>query len=118
MNKNTARKRRSIKSKINIHNSGRLRLVVFRSGNHIYSQIIERTDKGDNVLVSSSTLDKELRSTLSGSKCDQSAKVGELLAKRAIEKKLKTVSFDRSGYQYHGRVKALAEAAREAGLDF
>lgn len=118
MNKQTARKRRGLKAKHRIRKSDRLRLVVYRSSAHIYSQIVERSEAGDKVLVASSTLDKELKSNLSGNKCDQAAQVGKLLAQRAKAKKLETVAFDRAGYKYHGRVKALADAAREAGLDF
>jgi len=77
-----------------------------------------RGEKGDQVIVSSSTLDKELKVSLSGNKCEQALQVGKLLAKRAIEKKVSEVAFDRAGYKYHGRVKALAEGAREAGLNF
>ncbi|WP_133131103.1 50S ribosomal protein L18 [Legionella yabuuchiae] len=118
MNKHTARKRRGLKTKYNIRNSSRLRLVVYRSASHIYSQIVERTPEGDKVVAASSTLDKELRTTLSGNKSEQAAQVGKLLAQRAKQNKIEYVAFDRSGYKYHGRVKALAEAAREAGLEF
>jgi len=118
MNKQIARKRRASKSKAIISNSKRPRLVVYRSGTHIYSQIVMRGEKGDQVIVSSSTVDKELKTTLKGNKCEQALQVGKLLAKRAIEKKVSEVAFDRAGYKYHGRVKALAEGAREAGLNF
>ncbi len=118
MNKQIARKRRSIKTKAIIHKSSRPRLVVNRSAVHIYAQIIVRTPKGDEVVVSSSTLDKELKASLKGNKSEQATQVGKLLAERAKLKDLSQVAFDRAGYRYHGRVKALAEGAREAGLNF
>ena len=98
--------------------SDRPRLAVFRSNNHIYAQVID--DEAQNTLCAASTLDKELRSTLKadGSSCDASIVVGELVAKRALAKGSQKVVFDRGGNLYHGRVKALADAAREAGLQF
>lgn len=118
MNKQQARKRRGLKTKAIIRNSKRPRLIVHRSSTHIYSQIVMCSDKGDLVIVSASTLDKELKATLSGNKCEQSMQVGKLLAGRAKEKNIIDVAFDRAGYKYHGRVKALADGAREAGLNF
>ncbi|KTC99055.1 50S ribosomal protein L18 [Legionella geestiana] len=118
MNKELARSRRGKRTKAIIRRSERARLVVFRSGLHMYAQIIVPGTHGDNVVVSCSTLDKELRTGLSGNKTDQARKVGQLIAARAIANNLKEVAFDRAGYRYHGRVKALAEAAREAGLNF
>jgi large subunit ribosomal protein L18 len=118
MNKQNARKRRSVKTTAIIRQSKRPRLVVHRSGKHIYSQIIICGDKGDQVIVSASTLDKELKVKLEGKKTEQAFQVGKLLAKRAKEKKVIDVAFDRAGYKYHGRVKSLAEGAREAGLNF
>ncbi|KTD75458.1 50S ribosomal protein L18 [Legionella waltersii] len=119
MNKHSARKRRGLKTKAMIRKSGHLRLVVHRSGINIYSQIIKQCDLGDKVLVVSSTLDKELKANLSGkNKVEQANLVGELLAKRAKAEGITKVAFDRAGYKYHGRVKALAEGAREAGLEF
>jgi len=118
MNKQIARKRRGSRTKAVISNSKRPRLVVYRSGSHIYSQILMRGELGDQVIVSSSTLDKELKTSLTGNKCEQALQVGKLLAKRAKEKQVSEVAFDRAGYKYHGRVKALAEGAREAGLNF
>ena len=118
MNKQKARNRRGLKSKAIIRQSKRARLTVYRSGVHIYSQIIVPGDGGDQVIVSASTLDKELKPVLTGNKCEQAQQVGKLLAKRAKEKNLSDVAFDRAGYKYHGRVKALAEGAREAGLNF
>lgn len=95
----------------------RPRLNVYRSEKHIYAQIIN--DDLGTTLVSASTLDKELAGKISAGSNKEAAKVvGELVAKRAIDKGIKAVVFDRGGYIYHGRVKELADAAREAGLDF
>ena len=96
----------------------RPRLSVFRSNNHIYAQIID--DKAQNTLCAASTLDRELRADLkvNTSSCDASLAVGELVARRALTKGIHQVVFDRGGNLYHGRVKALADAAREAGLHF
>ena len=96
----------------------RPRLSVFRSNNHIYAQIID--DKAQNTICSASTLDKDVESSVknNGNNCDASIAVGKLLAQRANSKGIEEVVFDRGGNLYHGRVKALAEAAREAGLKF
>jgi large subunit ribosomal protein L18 len=119
MNKQQSRRRRGLKAKALIKSSGRARLVVYRSGVHIYSQIIQADKLGDLVLASCSTNEKELRDSLNGKcKVEQAQLVGKLLGKRAGEKGIKQVAFDRAGYKYHGRVKALADGAREAGLDF
>jgi large subunit ribosomal protein L18 len=118
MNKQQSRNRRGLKTKAIIRQSKRPRLTVHRSGSHLYSQILVRGEMGDIVIVSASTLDKELRPALTGNKCEQATQVGKLLAKRAKEKNLSEVAFDRAGYKYHGRVKALADGAREAGLNF
>lgn len=97
--------------------SDRPRLAVFRSNQHIYVQLID--DTRHHTLVSASTLDADLKADLeSGSNCDASAKVGKLVAERAIAQGVTKVVFDRGGNLYHGRVKALADAAREGGLDF
>ena len=90
------------------------RLCIFRSNTNIYAQIIDDT-KG-NTLVSASTLDKEVKTKHSNK--EAAKEVGTLVAKRALEKNIKTVVYDRGGYIYHGVVKELAEAAREAGLEF
>ncbi|MCA0402583.1 MAG: 50S ribosomal protein L18 [Proteobacteria bacterium] len=119
MNKHAARVRRGLKTKAIISKrSDRPRLVVYRSNGHIYSQIVVKGPNGDQVMVSASTIDKELKTSLSGTKVEQANQVGKLLAKRAQAKDVSAVSFDRAGYKYHGRVKALAEGAREAGLIF
>ena len=99
-------------------NADRPRLAVFRSNSHIYAQLID--DEAQSTLCSASTLDKDLRSSITadGSSCDASLAVGDLVAKRAIAKGIQQVVFDRGGNLYHGRVKALADAARKAGLQF
>lgn len=95
--------------------TNRPRLNVYRSGKHIYAQLID--DINGSTLVSASTLDKELE--LSSTKNKEAAKaVGQLIAKRALEKDIEEIVFDRSGYIYHGRIKELAEGARESGLKF
>lgn len=97
--------------------SERPRLAVFRSNQHIYAQVID--DTKHETLASASTLESELRDELkTGSNCEASAEVGKLVAKRSLEKGITQVVFDRGGNLYHGRVKALAEAARESGLSF
>jgi large subunit ribosomal protein L18 len=93
------------------------RLCVFRSLNHIYAQVID--DEKGHTLVTASTLDGEIKAGVNGKvKSAQAELVGSLVAKRALDKGIKQVVFDRGGYKYHGRVKALAEAARKAGLKF
>ena len=93
------------------------RLNVFRSVNHIYAQVIDDTE--GNTLAAASSLDAEIKKTLkSGGNKEAAKAVGTLIAKKAAEKGIKTVVFDRGGYIYHGRIKELAEAAREGGLDF
>jgi len=96
----------------------RPRLAIFRSNNHIYAQVID--DAAQSTLCSASTVDKDLRTSLKANagSCDASVAVGELVAKRALAKGIQQVVFDRGGNLYHGRVKALADAAREAGLQF
>lgn len=94
--------------------AARPRLCVFRSLNNIYAQVID--DAAKTTLVSASTLEDEVKAK--GSNIEAAKEVGALVAKRAIEKDIKTVVFDRNGYLYHGKVQALAEAAREAGLEF
>ena len=93
------------------------RLSVFRSGKHIYAQVID--DRQQVTLVAASTLDKDLRGKLkTGADIDAAGQVGKIIAERAVAKGIKEVIFDRGGYRYHGRVKALADAAREGGLSF
>jgi large subunit ribosomal protein L18 len=114
-----ARKRRQARVRKNLAGtSERPRLNVFRSLNHIYAQVID--DTMGHTLVSASSLDKEVRSTngTDNTKTKQAMAVGKLLAERAIAAGITQVVFDRGGYKYHGRVKALADASREAGLKF
>ncbi len=93
------------------------RLCVFRSLDHIYAQVID--DSRGHTLASASTMEPEIRSIADGkTKTAQSALLGSLIAKRALSKGINRIAFDRGGYKYHGRVKALAEAARQAGLKF
>ena len=101
-----------------VGNEARPRLSVYRSNNNIYAQIID--DNAQTTICAASSIDKELKEKLGllSSDCKSSSIVGKLLAKRAIKKGIKKVIFDRGGNIYHGRVKALAEAAREAGLNF
>jgi large subunit ribosomal protein L18 len=110
------RRHRRVRTKVEGTDS-RPRLCVFRSLNHIYAQVIN--DEQGHTLATASTLDAEIKSGAdSQAKSAQAGLVGGLLAKRALDKGIKEVVFDRGGYQYHGRVKALAEAARQAGLKF
>ena len=101
-----------------IGNKTRPRLAVYRSNNHIYAQVID--DDAQQTICSASTIDKELKEDTDklSPNCSSSSTVGKLLAKRAIKKGIKQVIFDRGGNLYHGRVKALADAARDAGLNF
>jgi large subunit ribosomal protein L18 len=115
LSKKESRLRRARRSRSHMRELGATRLCVNRTSQHIYAQII--SGDGNQVLASASTLDKELRSGATSNK-DAAAKVGELIANRAKEAGVTKVAFDRSGFKYHGRVKALADAAREAGLEF
>ncbi len=97
--------------------AGRIRLSVFRSGKHIYGQVID--DKEGKTLAAASTVEKEVKASVkNGATVAAASIVGKLVAERAIAAGVKEICFDRGGYVYHGRVKALAEAAREAGLSF
>ena len=101
-----------------IRELGMPRLTVHRTPRHMYAQIIDaETSAGDRVLAQASTLDKTLRATATGDIAAATA-VGRLIAERAVAAGIDAVAFDRSGYKYHGRVKALADAAREGGLNF
>lgn len=104
--------RRMYRTRKRVKRSGRPRLTVYRSLNHIYAQIID--DEAGKTLVASSTLALKIK----GNKTEAAKQVGADIAKKAVEKGIKQVVFDRGAYKYHGRVKALAEAAREAGLEF
>jgi len=107
------RRHKRVRTKIS-GTTERPRLCMYRSNNNIYAQIID--DVAGNTLVAASTLDKEVKTKKSN--IEAAKEVGALIAKRAAAKKIKTVVYDRSGYIYHGVVKELAEAAREAGLEF
>ncbi len=110
------RRHRRIRKKVN-GTPERPRLAVFRSNQHIYAQVID--DVAQHTLAAASTLEPELRATLSSSStCEASAAVGKLVAQRAVAKGIEQVVFDRGGNLYHGRVKSLADAAREGGLNF
>jgi large subunit ribosomal protein L18 len=110
------RRHRRVRKKIS-GTPERPRLNVFRSLNHIYAQIID--DEQGATLASASTIDKEIRPDTQGlSKIEQAKLVGQVLARRALERGVKRVTLDRGGYLYHGRVKALAEGSRESGLEF
>ncbi len=114
--KNEMRKKRHLRSRKTLVGTAlRPRLSVFRSNKHIYAQLID--DVSGATLASSSTLEKNT-DTENKANVDGAAFVGEHIAKRAVEKDIKNVVFDRSGYRYHGRIKALADAARNAGLEF
>ncbi|MFC2007457.1 50S ribosomal protein L18 [Chloroflexota bacterium] len=114
----TARQKRHYRVRLKVKGTAsRPRLCVFRSLHHIYAQIID--DPQGHTLAAASTLDSEAKSEPNGkSKKDEAELVGQLLAKRALSKGINQVTFDRGGYKYHGRVKALADAAREGGLKF
>ena len=117
MNKKQARVRRSRKTRLRIALQGATRLVVSRSNLHIYAQLIAPT--GDKVLASASTLEAEVRKNVkNGGNKAAAAVVGKRIADRAKALGIDAVAFDRSGYRYHGRVQALADAARENGLKF
>ena len=114
-NKKQSRLRRARKLRYKIQRVGVPRLCVHRSGKHIYAQVIDAS--GSRVLASASTLSPALRSGLDNTgNCDAAAKVGAQIADQVKELGFEKVAFDRSGFRYHGRIKALAESAREAGL--
>lgn len=116
--KNKARLKRHLRVRKKINGTvARPRLSVFRSSKHIYAQLID--DVQGVTLASASTVDKELAASIgNGGSVEAARKVGELIAKRAQAKGVSQIVFDRGGYLYHGRIQALAEAAREAGLEF
>tara|TARA_E500000331_G_scaffold146483_1_gene142552 strand:+ start:3478 stop:3825 length:348 start_codon:yes stop_codon:yes gene_type:complete len=112
--KNISRLRRARKSRSNIRNQESPRLTVYRSSQHFYAQIFDSL--GSKVIVSASTVEKDMN--LKSNNIDAAMQVGKKVAERALENGVKKVVFDRSGYRYHGRIKALADSAREAGLEF
>ncbi len=113
----TARRQRSVRRNVKAAAHGRARLSIFRSSKHIYAQVIDDT-KGVT-LASASSMEKPMREgAKTGANVEAAKAVGKLVAQRAIEKGVKDVVFDRGSYLYHGRIKALADAAREGGLNF
>jgi large subunit ribosomal protein L18 len=113
----TARRTASVRRNARVAANGRARLSVFRSSKHIYAQVID--DAKGETLAAASSLDKTLRDGgTKGTDIGAAKAVGKLLAERALQKGIKDVVFDRGGYRYHGRVKALADSAREGGLNF
>ena len=115
IDRKATRKRRHLRVRTKISGTAECpRLCVYRSNSNLYAQIID--DVAGNTIVSSSTLDKDVK--IKHANKEAAKEVGTLIAKKAIEKNIKTVVFDRGGYIYHGVVKELAEAAREAGLEF
>ena len=117
MDKNIARLRRAKTTRSHIRELGVARLSVLRSGQHIYAQVF--TADGSKVLASASTLQSDVKEGLkSGKNSEAASRVGKLIAERALADGVEKVAFDRTGYRYHGRIKALAEAAREGGLQF
>ncbi len=113
--KNDSRLRRARRARARMRTQGVNRLTVHRTPRHIYAQVF--APAGDRVLASASTLDQDLRSGATGN-IAAAAAVGKLVAERAKAAGIDSVAFDRSGYKYHGRIKALADAARESGLEF
>ncbi len=113
--KTISRLRRAKRTRMKIRELGAIRLCVHRTPRHIYAQLT--TAAGDKILVTASTVEADLRAEKGGN-IEAAAKVGQLIAERAKAAGYDKVAFDRSGYKYHGRVKALAEAAREHGLEF
>ncbi len=117
MNKKESRQRRAKRTRMRIRELQVSRLSINKTPRHMYAQIM--TADGSKTIACASTLDKELKGKLkSTGNIDAASEVGKLVAKRAIEAGIKSVAFDRSGFPYHGRVKALADAAREVGLEF
>jgi large subunit ribosomal protein L18 len=117
IDKKDARLRRARQTRLKIAQLRAMRLTVHRSNSHIYAQVIDAS--GGRVIASASTLEPEVRAGLSnGGNTKAAALVGKRIAEKAREKGVESVAFDRAGFKYHGRVKALADAAREAGLKF
>jgi large subunit ribosomal protein L18 len=115
--KNQSRLRRARQTRLRIRDNGALRLTVYRTNSHIYAQII--TSGGEKVLAAASTAEKEVRAQLKNGGNRKAAElVGARIAEKAKQAGIEAVAFDRAGYRYHGRVKALAEAARAGGLKF
>jgi large subunit ribosomal protein L18 len=117
LKKSHERRKQRIRTKLRKVSAGRLRLSVYRSNCNIYAQIID--DEKSLTIAAASTIDSDVKKSIkNGSNKDAASAVGQLIAKKAVKAGIKDVYFDRSGYLYHGRVKALADAARENGLSF
>ena len=118
MDKKRSRIRRGLRARAKIRELGAHRLTIHRTAQHIYAQVIAPT--GAEVIASASTLDKEIRAAIEGSSGNIAAAtlVGKAIAERSKSAGVEQVAFDRSGFKYHGRIKALADAARENGLQF
>ena len=117
MDKKTARLRRAKSTRSHIRKLGVPRLSVLRTGQHVYAQLFSAD--GSKVLAAASTTQADVRDGLkNGKNSDAAAKVGRVIAEKAIAAGIEKIAFDRSGYRYHGRIKALADAAREGGLNF
>lgn len=114
----SARLRRARKARLKIQAQGATRLCVYRTPRHTYAQIIAPGAQGARVLVAASTLEKDLGCVDSGGNIKAAETIGKVIADRALKAGVTRVAFDRSGFKYHGRVKHLADAAREAGLTF
>jgi large subunit ribosomal protein L18 len=117
MNKKTSRLKRALKLRCKIRELGANRLTIHRTSQHIYAQVLSKD--GTTTLVSASTTQAEIKTTVKNTgNVQAAAEVGKIVAQRAVAAGVTEVAFDRSGFKYHGRVKALADAAREAGLKF
>lgn len=118
MDKKSSRLRRARRTRAKIRELGTFRLTIYRTPRHVYAQVIAPT--GDKVVASASTLDKGVRAEIEGATGNKNAAalVGRMIAERAKAAGIQSVAFDRAGYKYHGRIQALADAAREAGLEF
>jgi large subunit ribosomal protein L18 len=115
--KNIARLRRAKQTRLKIRDAGAVRLTVHRTNGHIYAQLTSA--QGDKVIATASSLEKDVRGKLKSGGNKQAAElIGQRIAQKAKEKGIESVAFDRAGYKYHGRVKALADAARASGLKF
>jgi large subunit ribosomal protein L18 len=116
-NQTHLRRKSRIRRQLKLRSGTRPRLTVFRSGKHIYAQVID--DQASRTLAAASSLEKDMRSSKpTGANVEAAGNVGKMIAERAVAAGVNEVVFDRSGYRYHGRIKALAEAAREGGLKF
>ncbi|MFI4853129.1 MAG: 50S ribosomal protein L18 [Candidatus Makana argininalis] len=117
MKKKKIRLKRAKKNRLKIKLSNAIRLSIHKTSRHIYAQIISQNNS--EILISASTLEKKIKNKLkiTGNK-NAASKIGQIIAKRSINKNIKKISFDRSGFKYHGRIKALADSARKNGLIF